>query len=143
MECHEPEVSDQFDREVLIGAILTEVCMEALDGLGSWERIARKQAKCKWKDGIKPDMEECLQALQLFHSARCLNILEVQSESKVRKRRRVSVGAHVNRKTCYETPPSMSAMVELVERFTSTTKIFPNYQIKAARSWPQEDFLMQ
>ena len=55
------------------------------------------------------------------------------------KRRRISTST-VSRFTLYDTPPSSSVKVELVERSNSTTRVFPQYQIKNPQLWPKEDY---
>ena len=145
-----------LDREALIGAILTEASLESSDRFGSWDSINKKQKKCKWKNGIKPDRDEWLGVLQKFLSADCVSLLEVQSvppnsaQSSVSdesddvaltpsKRRKVSTSVG-DGKTDFVAPSSTSMTVELVERSTSSTKVFPFYRMKLQMDWPQSEF---
>ena len=131
----------------MIGAILYEASVESADGRGSWDKFTKKQQKCTWSEGEKPSRDEWLRALQMFQSAECLIVLEVQRElyendvpsQAGNKLRRMSTST-VSRFTVYDTPPSSSVKVELVERSSSTTKVFLQYQIKNPQLWPKEDY---
>ena len=139
---------EEIDRVVLAGAILTEVCMEASDGLGSWDRIIKKQEHYIWKGGVTPTQEEWLQALQMFQSAECLCRLEVQCPEsecaipKSRKRRKINLQGHddfLRAATKICEPPNYATEVVLVE-CCDGTKAFPQYHIKHCMAWPQNDF---
>ena len=126
---------------------MTEACLESPDGHGSWDRITKKQEKCRWKEGGKPGREEWLRVLLLFQSAELLTMLEVQTEIEesdvafqVGCKRRKGSNLLPLRRTDYATPPLSSVKVELVERSTSTAKVFPQYQIQEVRQWPSSDF---
>ena len=55
------------------------------------------------------------------------------------KRRKVSTGVG-DGKTDFVAPSSTSMTVELVERSTSSTKVFPFYRMKLQMDWPQSEF---